>query len=148
MTTIKTPLQMLEHWETTFPDQVYLRQSTGAEWIDYSWKTVSDKVRRLAAYIDQKAFPTGSRIAIWSANSVDWVVADLAIMMSGHISVPLYPAPMVLFMVMCGWMIYSSVTYAGWEALAGLLVLAVGLYVYLFLWWHDLVSGRPESEEG
>lgn len=92
MTAIKTPVQMLEHWEATFPDQTYLRQSDGTGWTDYSWSVIADQVRRLAAYIHRQDYPAGSRIAIWSANSVDWVVADLAIMMSGHISVPLYPA--------------------------------------------------------
>jgi len=51
--------------------------------------------------------------------------------------VPLYPAPLILFLVMCGWMIYSSIMYAQWEALAGLGVLAIGVPVYLLLWWRD-----------
>ncbi|BFM14528.1 AMP-binding protein [Maricurvus nonylphenolicus] len=92
MTAIKTPLQMLEHWAATFPDQVYLRQSTGSDWIDYSWSQVADRVKRLATYIVKKEYPAGSRIAIWSSNSADWFIADLAIMLSGNISVPVYPA--------------------------------------------------------
>ena len=92
MGTIKTPIQMLQQWEQRFPDQIYLRQSTGSEWLEFSWQAVADKVRRLASWINQRAYPEGSRIAIWAVNSADWVITDLAIMLSGHISVPVYPA--------------------------------------------------------
>lgn len=92
MTEKQTPLDMLEHWEATFPNQIYLRQSTGSEWIEYSWASVANRVRRLATYIQKKDLPTGSNIVIWSGNSADWIVADLAIMMAGHVTVPIYPA--------------------------------------------------------
>ena len=92
MTAIKTSIQMLEHWESTFPDQLYLRQSTGGDWIEYTWKEVAHRVRQVARYIQRKEYPAGSSIAIWSSNSADWFIADLAILMAGHISVPIYPA--------------------------------------------------------
>lgn len=92
MSLIKNPIQMLEHWENIFPDQVYLRQSSGDGWGEYTWKSVANKVRTLATYILSKEYTPGSNIAIWATNSVDWIITDLAIMLSGHVSVPLYPA--------------------------------------------------------
>ena len=89
---IKGPIQMLQHWEETFPEQVFLRQSTGSDWIEYDWASVADTVRRIANYIDGQNYPAGSNIAIWSSNSADWILVDLAIMLSGHVSVPVYPA--------------------------------------------------------
>ncbi|EFK95564.1 AMP-binding protein, partial [sediment metagenome] len=36
-------------------------------------------------------WPAGSRVAILGKNSAHWILADLAILMAGHISVPIYP---------------------------------------------------------
>jgi long-chain acyl-CoA synthetase len=87
----KTPLEMFYHWEATTPHQVYLRQPKNLQWTEYTWAQVADAVRCLAGFIRSRNLPAGSRIAIWSANSKDWPIVDLAIMLSGHISVPLYP---------------------------------------------------------
>ena len=89
--TIKTPLEMFYRWEQETPDQVYLRQPKDLEWREYTWREVADQVRRIATFLISKDYPSGSRIAIWSANSKDWPIVDLAIMLSGHISVPIYP---------------------------------------------------------
>ena len=87
----KTPLEMFYHWETTTPHQVYLRQPKNLQWTEYTWAQVGDAVRRTVAFLRSQGLPPGSRIAIWSSNSKDWPIVDLAIMMAGHISVPLYP---------------------------------------------------------
>jgi long-chain acyl-CoA synthetase len=89
--TVKTPLEMFYHWERETPDQVYLRQPRNLEWQEYTWAQVADQVRRIAAFLKSKDYPAGSRIAIWSSNNKDWPIVDLAIMLSGHISVPIYP---------------------------------------------------------
>ncbi|MDH5620407.1 MAG: AMP-binding protein, partial [Gammaproteobacteria bacterium] len=89
--TVKTPLEMFYRWEQETPDKVYLRQPSNLEWRDYTWREVADQVRRIAAFLISKNYAPGSRIAVWSANSKDWPIVDLAIMLSGHISVPVYP---------------------------------------------------------
>lgn len=89
--TIKTPLEMFYRWEVEAADQVFLRQPKQLEWTEYTWAQVADRSRRLAQYLIDQQYEPGSRIAIFSANSADWVVADFAIMLAGHISVPLYP---------------------------------------------------------
>jgi long-chain acyl-CoA synthetase len=88
---VKTPIEMFYHWERTTPDKVYLRQPKDLQWSEYTWAQVGDQARRLATFIRSQGYPKGSCISIWSSNSKDWIVVDLAIMMSGHISVPLYP---------------------------------------------------------
>ena len=47
------------------------------------------RTARLAGYLQAGAFETGSRIAILLPNSVDWVVACVAIVRSGGIAVPI-----------------------------------------------------------
>ena len=90
-TAVKSPLEMFYHWEQETPDRVYLRQPSALQWREYTWREVADQVRRIASFLKSKNYPPESRIAIWSSNSKDWPVVDLAIMLSGHISVPIYP---------------------------------------------------------
>jgi long-chain acyl-CoA synthetase len=88
---VKSPLEMFYQWERETPDKVYLRQPTNLQWKEYTWSEVADQVRRIASFLKSRNYPDGSRIAIWSSNSKDWPIVDLAIMLSGHISVPVYP---------------------------------------------------------
>lgn len=89
--TVKSPLEMMYQWESETPDKVFLRQPSNLEWTEYTWREVADQTRRVAAYIRSLNLEPGSRIGIWSSNSKDWVIVDLAIMLSSHVSVPLYP---------------------------------------------------------
>jgi long-chain acyl-CoA synthetase len=88
---LKTPLEMFYHWEANAADDVFLRQPIARQWREFTWQEVADRVRRLAAFIDARGFAPGSRIAILSSNCADWFMVDLAIMLAGHVSVPLYP---------------------------------------------------------
>ena len=86
-----TPLECMYHWEKQTPKDIFLRQPNNLEWQEFSWAQVADRVRRIASFINSQNLPKGSKIALWSANSMDWVIVDLAIMLSGNVSVPLYP---------------------------------------------------------
>ena len=86
-----TPLDHLYRWEQDQPDRVYLRQPRNRQWREYTWKEVADTARRMAAALQDQGVEKGSRVAILSKNCAEWIMADLAIMMSGAISVPLYP---------------------------------------------------------
>ncbi len=89
--TVKSPLEMFYRREREIPEAVYLRQPKALVWQEYTWREVADQVRRIASFLKSRDYPAGSRIAIWSSNSKDWPIVDLAIMLSGHISVPIYP---------------------------------------------------------
>lgn len=85
------PIDRLLHWEKSSPDRVYLRQRAGGEFVDLNWRDFADRVRRVAQFLQQQCPQPGSRVAIYAKNCADWFVVDMAIMLSGHISVPLYP---------------------------------------------------------
>ena len=87
----KSPLAVLYHWETTTPDKVYLRQPIDDIWQTWTWKQTADEVRGMAAAINAMQLPPASNIALLSKNCAHWIICDLAIMMSGNTSVPLYP---------------------------------------------------------
>mmetsp|Transcript_56831 Transcript_56831/g.138339 ORF Transcript_56831/g.138339 Transcript_56831/m.138339 type:complete len:564 (-) Transcript_56831:216-1907(-) len=57
----------------------------------YSFDQVLDEAKKMAGYIESLNYPPKSQIAICSKNCAWWIMADLAIWMSGHVSVPIYP---------------------------------------------------------
>ncbi len=88
----KLALQRLYHWEKTAPDQVVLTQPMGGGVVvDFTWRQVLDQTRRMAAHLRSLNLPPGSKIALLSKNTAHWLMADFAIWMAGHVSVPLYP---------------------------------------------------------
>jgi long-chain acyl-CoA synthetase len=84
------PLEQLLAWTSIKPNSIYLRQSCNGGWIDYTWSQVTDQARRIGAALRAQNLPPNSRIGILSKNCAQWVIADLAIMMAGHISTPLF----------------------------------------------------------
>lgn len=86
------PLDGLYGWERERPDTVYLTQPDGGRVADFTWAQVGDQVRRMAAHLVALNFAPGSRIALMSKNCAHWIMADLAIWMAGHVSVPIYPS--------------------------------------------------------
>lgn len=87
---LKTPLQMFYEWESSQPEEPYLHQPIDGEWHVWTWGESGDEIRRMAAYLSNKLEP-GSKVGILSRNCAHWVMADMAIMMAGCISVPIYP---------------------------------------------------------
>lgn len=81
---------MLYYWESNAPEQLYLKQPVNGRVDKYTWGKVADKVRRVAASILALGLPKESHIAILSKNCAEWFITDLAIMLAGHISVPIY----------------------------------------------------------
>ena len=45
----------------------------------------------MAAHLASLDLPKRSQIALFAKNNAWWLLADLAIWMAGHVSVPLYP---------------------------------------------------------
>ena len=85
-------LQRLYHWERTAPDRVVLTQPMGGGTVkDFTWREVLDQTRRMAAHLQGLGFEPGTRIGILAKNAAHWLMADFAIWMAGHVSVPLYP---------------------------------------------------------
>ena len=88
---MRLPVEQFLYWENHTPDKVFLRQPYKEQWSDMTFAEAGKKIRRLAAALQQQNFPPQSKIAVLSKNCAHWILNDLAIMMSGHVSVPLYP---------------------------------------------------------
>lgn len=88
---LPTLTEMLYHWEQEKADEVFLRQPLGDQWTTYSWSESVGQIRRMANYLKGLNLKPASNIAIVSKNCAHWILADQAITMAGHVSVPLYP---------------------------------------------------------
>jgi len=85
------PLQCAYRWERTRSDQIFLTQPYGGGKVrHWTWAQAIDEVRRMAAHLRAQNWESGSRVAILSKNCAWWIMADLAIWMAGHVTVPVY----------------------------------------------------------
>ena len=86
-------LQSFYRWERERAEQIFLTQPfDGGKVRDWTWAQAAGEVRRMAAYIKAQNWEPGTRIAILSKNCAWWIMADLAIWMAGHVTVPVYPS--------------------------------------------------------
>jgi len=88
--TAKTLLDYFYEFEKSKANEVYLRQPINGNWKTYTWAEVGNQVRRMATALKAMDLPPKTHIGILSKNCAHWIMADLAIMMSGNVSVPFY----------------------------------------------------------
>ena len=78
-------------WEEKFNDKPFLRQPFGNSWEEYTWGETGQLARRLATGLKSLGLKKGSHIGLISKNCREWIIADLAIIMAGYVSVPFFP---------------------------------------------------------
>lgn len=89
---MKTLLDFVQDHEANRPNALWMTQPLGAGAVKtFTFAQAFDEARRMASYLGTLGLPPGSRIAIFSKNCAWWLLSDLAIMLSGHVSVPIYP---------------------------------------------------------
>lgn len=88
----KTPtiIERFYHWEKTTPNKIFLRQPKGDTWKTLTFAEAGEEARRIATALEAKGLKKGDHIGIYSKNCYHWILADLAIMMGGYVSVPYY----------------------------------------------------------
>ncbi|MBI6908653.1 AMP-binding protein [Pseudomonas palleroniana] len=88
----RLPLQVFFEREARHPRKPFLVQPIGGGEVQtLTWGEVGHQARCAAHWLRARALPQGSHIALISKNCAHWIIADLAIWMAGHVSVPLYP---------------------------------------------------------
>lgn len=78
-------------WEKRFKDKPFLRQPFGDTWEEYTWGEVGQYARKLATGLRSLGLRENAHIGLISKNCREWIIADLAIVMAGYISVPFFP---------------------------------------------------------
>ena len=72
------------------PDEVALREVSDGSWRSQTWAEVASSVERLAAGLIRQGVEPQDRVLIWGENSARWMLADLATMTCGAVTVPVY----------------------------------------------------------
>ncbi len=84
-----TLTELLAHWAQERPDRIWLRDLHEGGQTNYTWQQAKDQVDAVAVALE-KRFGSGVNMALLSKNRAHWVLADLAIISSGNVSVPLF----------------------------------------------------------
>ena len=79
-------------WEKKFHDRPFLRQPFGNQWEEYTWEEAGKMARKLAAGLKSIGLRDNAHIGLISKNCREWIIADMAIMMAGYVSVPFFPS--------------------------------------------------------
>jgi len=77
-------------FEKKHKNKPFLRQPFGDKWEEYTWGETGQMARKLASGLKTLGLKPNSHIGLISKNCREWVIADLAIMMAGYISVPFF----------------------------------------------------------
>ncbi|RLA44323.1 MAG: AMP-dependent synthetase [Gammaproteobacteria bacterium] len=86
----RLPLQQFLSRVAAHPDKIYLHQPKNRMWRTLTWAEVDDQARRIASGLLAQGYQPGDRIGILAKNCAEWFIADIAIIMAGMISVPIY----------------------------------------------------------
>ena len=84
-----SPVQAFVQHAKATPDKIFLHQPYENELVTVTYAEALDHVIRLSQWL--KRYPDNSHIAILSLNCMHWFLTDLAIMLAGHVSIPIYP---------------------------------------------------------
>lgn len=87
---LRSSIDFFYQWEKETPNNTFLRQPYGNTWKEWTYSEVGQEARRIANGLKGMGLGEGSHIALLSKNCAHWIIADVAIMMIGAVSVPLY----------------------------------------------------------
>lgn len=88
---LKTPLAALRTRLLRQPNKLAMVQPQGrGRRREYTWREVGEQAAKMASHLVALNLPPRTPIALISENCAEWIIADLAIWMAGHVSVPLY----------------------------------------------------------
>jgi long-chain acyl-CoA synthetase len=87
---LRSPIENFYHWEKLNPNKAFLKQPYSKEWKTITYAEAGAEARKMLAALRKLGLQKGDHIGILSKNCYHWILADLAIMMGGFVSVPFY----------------------------------------------------------
>ena len=71
-------------------EAVRFKKTNGKQWLSYTWNELSDLVTRTSKSLIAIGVKSQDNVAMFSQYKVEWSIADLGIMGTGAVSVPIY----------------------------------------------------------
>lgn len=88
----RLPLDQIYRNERERASSLLFTQPAPNGLLEWDWAAAVEESRKAASWLIAQGWPAQSRIAILSRNCAWWIMADFAIWMAGHISVPIFPS--------------------------------------------------------
>src|SRR5687767_14395968 len=88
----KTIGEMFENRAKATPNAPAFQSKTGGAWRTKSWGEAYERAERIAFGLLASGLKLGERVAILAGTREEWTLADLALVMAGGVTVPLYPS--------------------------------------------------------
>jgi long-chain acyl-CoA synthetase len=86
----RSVVELFERTVAQRSSAVATREKQGGRWIETSWTELARRVRDVADGLASIGVKKGDRVALVGETTLDWNVADLAVMSAGAVSVPIY----------------------------------------------------------
>ena len=71
-------------------DRLWLRDRSGDEFTEWTWAEARDELCAVSSWLERRYGDSQTNIAVLSRNRAHWVMADIAIIGSGNVTVPLF----------------------------------------------------------
>lgn len=81
--------QLVAHWATECPEKIWLRDLKEEGSDDYSWAECHRQIAAVAAMLESH-FGHAEKMVVLSNNRAHWVLADMAIIASGNVTVSMF----------------------------------------------------------
>jgi long-chain acyl-CoA synthetase len=85
-----TVVECLDRWVRESPERTWLRDRQGGDFREWSWRTAREELQTVASWLEAEYGDKGRRFALLSRNRAHWVLADMAIIASGNVTVPIF----------------------------------------------------------
>ena len=82
--------EMLQRNFMRFPEQVVLYEKRNGKYEGYTWSELYENIHNIAFNLRKNGFTTGDKMVIFSANRLEMLELELAVMASGGICIPIF----------------------------------------------------------
>ena len=87
---MQTLLDYVEKNAAEIPQQTWLRDRSGDQYTEWNWSDANSEINAVAAWLEQRYGSSKTNIVLLSRNRAHWMLADLAIIGSGNVTVPMF----------------------------------------------------------
>ncbi|MCC2607972.1 AMP-binding protein [Planctobacterium marinum] len=88
---LSLPAEKLTYWMVQDSHREVLFQPRGGQMLTFTWKEIDTEARKLLSFFRAQGLKSGDKVAILSKNCAHWIIADIALMYGGLVSIPIYP---------------------------------------------------------
>ena len=90
MNTYPTLVDKIYELKSKLPNEVFLRQPNGDTWEEFTYDEVITEALKLVTGMKKMGLQKGDHVGIYSKNCYHWLIAEIAIMLGGFVTVPFY----------------------------------------------------------